>query len=196
MASQAADSVRVSLVNFYPGKEIYELEGHTALRVQKDGYDAAFSYGTYDFEAPNFVWRFVKGETDYCVEVYPWQLFMDTYKLEGRRIVEHEIDMDSAQQARLLRLLDANLLPRNRTYRYNYVKDNCATRPLTMIEAALGDSIILGEAQGPTAEALTFRDVMQTCHANYPWYQFGIDLALGSGIDYPISNRDYSCRVA
>jgi hypothetical protein len=27
-------------------------------------------------------------------------------------------------------------------------------------------------------------------HRNYPWYQFGIDLALGSGIDYAVSERE------
>lgn len=27
---------------------------------------------------------------------------------------------------------------------------------------------------------------MRRYHANYPWYQFGIDLALGSGIDQPV----------
>jgi hypothetical protein len=31
---------------------------------------------------------------------------------------------------------------------------------------------------------------MRHYHANYPWYQFGIDLALGSGIDYPLNNRE------
>ena len=30
---------------------------------------------------------------------------------------------------------------------------------------------------------------MRHYHANYPWYQFGIDLALGEGIDYPIDTR-------
>ncbi|MDE6049880.1 MAG: hypothetical protein K2G09_09365 [Paramuribaculum sp.] len=28
---------------------------------------------------------------------------------------------------------------------------------------------------------------MRNYHRNYPWYQFGIDLALGSGIDYPLT---------
>ena len=31
---------------------------------------------------------------------------------------------------------------------------------------------------------------MKRYHANYPWYQFGIDLALGAGIDIPITNRE------
>ena len=33
---------------------------------------------------------------------------------------------------------------------------------------------------------------MRHYHVNYPWYQFGIDLALGSGIDRPITAREAS----
>ena len=31
---------------------------------------------------------------------------------------------------------------------------------------------------------------MTRFHKNYPWYQFGIDLALGSGLDKPITGRE------
>ena len=31
---------------------------------------------------------------------------------------------------------------------------------------------------------------MRAHHVRYPWYQFGIDLALGSGIDYTIDRRE------
>ena len=62
----ATDTV-VSLVTFHPGSDIYELEGHTALRVTTpEGIDIAANWGLFDFNTPNFVYRFVKGETDYC----------------------------------------------------------------------------------------------------------------------------------
>lgn len=186
---EPADTV-VSIVNFYPGPEIYELEGHTALRIRMPGTDVAVSYGTYDFNQPNFVYRFVKGETDYWVTTMPWNYVERSYAGCGRRIVEHVLDLDSVQKKRLIDLIGQNLKPENRTYRYNYVKDNCATRPLRMVELALGDTIVLGEAGGEFAGMQTFRSIMRRCHRNYPWYQFGIDLALGSGIDYRIDLRE------
>ncbi|MDE6368890.1 MAG: hypothetical protein K2K94_06595, partial [Muribaculaceae bacterium] len=64
--AQNSDTI-VSFVNIYPGSEIYELEGHSVIRLEMPGSDIAISYGTYDFEQPNFVYRFVKGETDYWV---------------------------------------------------------------------------------------------------------------------------------
>ena len=35
----------------------------------------------------------------------------------------------------------------------------------------------------------TFRDAMRHYHDGYPWYQLGIDVALGSGIDLPITSK-------
>ena len=110
----------------------------------------------------------------------------------------HELDLDSVQATRLAAMLKENADPANRVYRYNYVKDNCATRPLAMVERALGDSIVLAPAPFEAQPLLkpTFRNIMRHYHRNYPWYQFGIDLALGSGIDYPISRREMSFAPA
>lgn len=180
----------VSFVNFYPGPDIYELEGHSVLRLNMPEGDFAISYGTYDFEQPNFVYRFVKGETDYWVTAVPWAYMEQSYRRAGRRIVEHTIDMTPAEKKRLIDLVTDNLKPENRTYRYNYVKDNCATRPLAILQKALGDSIVLSSAPEEVKKCKSFRDIMRYYHRNYPWYQFGIDLALGSGIDYPLNERE------
>ena len=124
------------------------------------------------------------GKTDYMCGAIPWPYFLDSYSRAGRRIEEYVLDLTPAEKARLIEILATNLQPANATYRYNYVKDNCATRPLRAIEAAMADSILLPD---PMPEASTFREMMRAYHRNYPWYQFGIDLALGSGIDYPLS---------
>ncbi|MGM9826697.1 MAG: DUF4105 domain-containing protein [Muribaculaceae bacterium] len=191
-AVAAVSDTIISIVNFYPGQEIFELEGHTALRVRMPNNDMAVSYGMFSFDDPNFVYRFVKGETDYWVGVVPWAYFAENYELHGRRIVEHQLNMSAEQRNRLLELLDENLKPENRVYRYNYIFDNCATRPLRIVELAMGDSIVLGNVAPDMAEDATFRDVMRHYHRNYPWYQFGIDLCLGPGIDRAMTNRERS----
>ncbi len=127
-----ADTV-ISVVTFYPGSDIYELEGHTALRVRMPMQDYGVSWGLFDFDAPNFVYRFVKGETDYMMGIIPWPYLEAQYHAQGRRIVEQRLNLDSMQKKRLLGLLADNYRPENRTYRYNYVLDNCATRHLAII---------------------------------------------------------------
>ncbi|MBQ4345025.1 MAG: DUF4105 domain-containing protein [Muribaculaceae bacterium] len=186
---QAIDSIKVSFITCYAGSDIYELCGHSAIRIQYAGDDVAVNYGMFDFNAPNFVYRFVKGETDYMVGVYPFDSFVNSYARNGRKIVEQELNLTQAQASRLIELIEINLRPENRVYRYNYVKDNCATRPVAIIEKAIGDTISLSTPTINT-EGWSYRDEMRYFHKNYPWYQFGIDLALGSGIDYTISNRE------
>lgn len=192
--SKAQTDTVVSLITAFPGSDIYELEGHSAIRVNfGDGRDFAISYGLFNFNSPNFVYRFVKGETDYMVGALPFNHFIDEYRRQGRRVEELPLNLTAAEKLRLIELIENNLLPENRVYRYNYVKDNCATRPLRMIELAVGDTLSLAPAriELPYSPA-SFRDVMRFYHRNYPWYQFGIDLALGAGIDYPLNNREYS----
>ena len=191
VSARTENDTVISFVNFYPGPEIYELEGHSVLRIEIPDNDLAISYGTYDFNQPNFVYRFVKGETDYWVTAMPWAYVADSYARQGRRIVSHKLNLSSKQKEKIIDLVANNLQPENRTYRYNYVKDNCATRPLDLVRKAVApDSLILGPAPVPLDGDQSFRSIMRHYHSNYPWYQFGIDLALGSGIDYPITNDE------
>lgn len=183
-----SQDIQVSLITCSPGKEIYELEGHTALRIKTPDYDMAVNYGIFDFNSPNFIYRFVKGETDYMVQAYPFAAFLNQYKRESRQVTEQPLNLTQDEARKLIELIQENLLPENRVYRYNYVKDNCATRPIAIIEKAMGEPIRFGSL-GMT-EGWTFRDMMRYYHRNYPWYQFGIDLALGKGIDYPLSEQE------
>lgn len=198
---QAREPLRVSLLTADAGAEVYQLEGHTALRLLREGeYDMVVNWGIFDFNSPNFLYRFVKGETDYVVAAYPYELFLEEYRREGRSVTEQELSLDSMTAERMEELVRRNLEPQNRTYRYNYVADNCATRPLAMIEEAIGDSLRLQPLREPfeygetgireePGDAMTFREEMTRYHNSYPWYQFGIDLALGTGIDRPITQR-------
>ena len=187
----AQSDTTIYFVNIYPGSAIYELEGHSGIIVDKgDGRPIAYNFGVFDFDAPNFVYRFVKGETDYMAVAYPADAFLYPYQRARRRIVAHELNLDGSQKRSLIEALNRHILPQNRTYRYNYVLDNCATRPLRMVEEALGDTILF--ATSPTGYRSSFRNVMRHYHAHYPWYQFGIDIALGSGIDRPLSGREVS----
>lgn len=196
--SQPAEQIRpaapdstltVSLLTAAPGNDIYELEGHAALRLKSATYDMTVNWGLFDFDSPNFVYRFVKGETDYMAGAIPTAYFIEQYRREGRRLKEQTLNLAPEEADRLRDLVEINLLPENRTYRYNYVKDNCSTRCIDIVERAIGDSLHLGTLTGDLAGEVSFRDMMAYHHRNYPWYQFGIDLALGKGIDYPLTNR-------
>ena len=71
------DSIQFSLLTCAPGSEIYALFGHTAIRYQNfsKGVDLVFNYGMFSFDTPHFVYRFVKGETDYQLGITPYSYF-------------------------------------------------------------------------------------------------------------------------
>lgn len=192
MRAVEADTT-IYFVNIYAGQDVYELDGHSAIAVEIAGQEPmSYNYGVFDFKSPNFIYRFVKGETDYMAVEFPLNRFLMGYAYEGRRVVMHELNFDSEQKARLIAALKENVKPENAVYRYNYVKDNCATRPLRAVELAAGDSIILGPAPIEANSSIkpTFRSIMTNNHRNYPWYQYGIDTALGLGVDYALNRRE------
>ena len=181
-----------SLLTCSPGAEVYELFGHEAIRIRgidEKGLpvDTVWNYGVFDFAAPNFLYRFVKGETDYMVEPCPMDWFMAAYIHRGTGVTEQDLNLSQQETYTLRRLLQINSLPQNRTYRYNYVRDNCATRIVDMIDAAVAPRKVVFP---DTIYYPTFRTAMREFHKDYPWYQFGIDLVLGGGLDVPVTTRE------
>ena len=69
--------------------------------------------------------------------------FLLEYMQQGRQVTEQVLDLTPAQSRMLESYVSMNLQPENRSYRYNYIYDNCATRPLKLIEAAVGTQISL-----------------------------------------------------
>ena len=182
-----AGDVQVSLVTIYPGSNLYEIYGHTELRVTDSLSDTYYNYGLFDFNAPHFVYRFVAGHTDYMCGGLPGYVALREDMGSGRKVVEQVLNLTADQARQVRQLLALNCLPQNATYRYKFLSDNCATRPRDIIERVLGKSLHYHIATGEKQE--TYRDIMSHYNGNYPWEAFGIDLALGLSADTVISYR-------
>lgn len=176
------DSVTISLLTCTPGPLVYELYGHTAIRVKETGRrqsDWVFNYGTFSFEQPHFMWRFMLGQTDYQLGVVPYTIFYDAYVREGRGIDEQVLNLSKAEAKRLVDALSNNLLPQNATYRYNFFYDNCTTRALTMIERAVDGKVVW--PKGDKDKSL--RSIVDEFSEASPWNRFGQNLLLGAEAD-------------
>lgn len=180
------DTLEVSLITKYPAAEVYELYGHEAVRVRSSDFDLAFDYGLFDFDAPNFIYRFVKGETDYMAGCHDFPMFMAACEADGAMVVEQRLNLTQEESHRLLELLLWDVRPENRRYRYNYVKNNCATKILDRIDQAVGETIDYNDS----IRFGSYRKELTHYGRNYDWYQFGVDLILGSGLDYELSRRE------
>lgn len=185
--AQKTDSIRFSLLTCEPGSEIYALFGHSAIRYENPAKDQdwVFNYGMFSFRDPNFVWRFVKGETDYQLGVVPFNYFEAEYALRGSSVHQQVLNLSSEEKLRLLKLLETNYLPQNRVYRYNYFYDNCTTRARDKVEESIAGKVVYPENK----KDISFRDILHEFTDGSEWSEFGIDLCLGSEADKPINLR-------
>ena len=186
-AQQSRDSIRFSLVTCAPGNEIYALFGHTAIRYQNftRHLDLVFNYGMFSFDTPNFIYRFVKGETDYKLGVTPYPYFEAEYALRGSSVYQQVLNLTGAEKRRLLLLLEGNGRPEDRVDRYNYVYDNCTTRARDRIEECIDGLVVYPEGDAHK----TFRSIVHEFTEGSPWDEMGIDFCLGAEADKPLSGR-------
>ena len=72
-----SEEAEISLLTCSPGEAIYELFGHTAIRVKdpRQGLDLVFNYGIFDFDTPNFVVKFIRGKLLYKLGIDKYRRF-------------------------------------------------------------------------------------------------------------------------
>ena len=187
--SQTNDSLQISLLTVAPySKAVWTIFGHTALRVSDPTrkIDIVLNWGTFDAGAPNFIFRFIEGKTDYFLSDPTFQYFMPDYAYNRVAMVEQILNIPDNEKEALLKSLQINLLPENINYRYNFVFDNCTTRPRDIIEKFCGGTLIYPEQNQP----VTFRQLFHRYTKPYPWTEFGIDCIIGSSADSLITYRN------
>lgn len=187
-SASPADSIRLSLLTCAPGEEIYSIFGHTGIRYEDPakGIDVVFNYGLFSFNTPHFIYRFVKGETDYMLGAIDYSRFEAEYVFENRAIWQQTLGLTVEEKNTLIQLLQLNAQPVNRIYRYNFFFDNCATRPRDKIEESIRGEVVYR----PTGNRRSFRDLVHQSAKGHEWKRFGMDFCLGVEADRPASFRE------
>ncbi|SFE78130.1 protein of unknown function [Spirosoma endophyticum] len=177
-------AARMSLITYGPGDDdISSVFGHTEIRLVDPalGIDRDYSYGGFDYSADGFILKFLRGTLPYHVAVYNIYQVMYYYQQTNRSIREQSLNLSPAQRQRLFAALEKNYLPENREYRYKFYYDNCSTRPRDMIVDACGDSLTIPSRSRMTGKS--YRDLMNEYLNERPWYQLGMNLAIGQPAD-------------
>lgn len=175
-----SERAQISVLTFGPGTEVYSIWGHTAIRVNDpiNRIDKVYNYGTYDFDTPNFLAKFIRGKLEYTLSVQRYHRVIALYKREKRWIKEQLINLSPEEINTVYSLLEENNKPENRYYKYDFLFDNCATRPVEMIVNNTIDSIHFLDSY-----KLTYRNILDEHLIHNPWADFGIDLIIGSLAD-------------
>ena len=181
-------TITVSLLTCSPGQETYELYGHTAIRVtdSQNPTGIVYNYGAFDFNAPNFTWRFILGECDYLLWAEPLEIFAIQYVARGSWVREQVLNLTPEEATMLRDSLRNESRPENRVYRYNIFRNNCTTRARDIIERCVDGRIIYPMR----TRRNTFRSILYQYTEEHPWAREGNDLLLGTNVDTLINERD------
>jgi len=186
-AHPPGSELTVYLMTMGPGSLVWERFGHNAIWIHDpaDRPDQAYNYGLFDFHQQNFLLRFIKGQMWYWMDGFPAEAYVRTYRQANRSVYLQELNLPPAARLELQRFLRWNQEPAHRFYHYDYYRDNCSTRVRDALDRVLGGAIRAQTDRMPAGT--TYRFHTQRLTANDPLIFTGLLLALGQGVDRPIS---------
>lgn len=177
----------VSLYTYGPSDFFAERFGHIALGIRNTatGQDIAFNWGIFDFDQPNFLGRFLTGDTKYWMAGYSTRQFNELYQSNNRTIRRQVLALTPVERAALLEYVQWNSRDEHKYYRYDYYRDNCSTRVRDIIDRTLGGR--LKASYDTTPGVRTWRgETQRILEYSLPLYA-GIMVALGRHADEPLS---------
>ena len=182
---------RISWITHSPSEKAIHLAfGHTSIRIQDKGMDVSFNYGVFDFDSPNFYLNYVFGRLMYSVAAFPFAREKQEAALQGISLWEQELNLSYRQKQAFYNQLKENIRPENRTYRYHYFKNNCANKPLNILQATLLNDITL-HYDTLAEKKETYRTLINKTLQYYPFLHLGMNIVLGSVTDKTLSYREY-----
>ncbi len=179
----------ISVLTFGPGDETFSKFGHDAIWVRDPRQpsqlrDLVFNYGTFRFDSPWLLLDFLKGKLRYWLSVSSLERTVAAYRAANRSVSAQELELSPEQARALAAFLHENVKPENAHYRYDYYRDNCATRIRDALDRQLGGQL---RAESSGQAPLTYRDHTRRLTVGSPLLFFALDLALGPLIDRPIT---------
>ncbi|MGC4022423.1 MAG: DUF4105 domain-containing protein [Cyclobacteriaceae bacterium] len=182
----------ISILTFGPSQEeLYSAFGHSGIRLYDSArnLDIIFNYGVFDFNQPHFYLNFARGYLYYMVDAYPYDLFRDHYIQHNRFVHEQVLNLTQEQKQKVSDFLFNNLQPENKTYRYDYFYNNCATKVRDALELALKGEIVFDSTFIKTN--YTIRNLTDLYLDQQPWGDLGIDICLGLPMDKHAQPYEY-----
>jgi len=145
------------------------------------------NFGTFAFDSPTLLLDSVEGLLPYWLSVQSLRGTLAAYREQGRSLLASELALRPEERAQLRAALRENALPEHRYYRYDYYRDNCATRVRDALDRVLGGQL---HAQGTAPARMSYRAHTLRLVADDPVLYVALDLAVGRQTDTPINFWD------
>lgn len=176
-----SNNAKISVITCDVGNESYSLFGHTALRIQDtiNKLDVVYNYGAFDFETPNFVAKFAKGDLQYFAVANTYSNFISEYLYLKRSVFEQELNISKALKQQLFENLNSSLRSGDSHYTYKFIDKNCTSMLIEIINKTLGSAIIIKREN----TAVSFRSILYPYFDNHFYEQLGTSIIFGTKVD-------------
>lgn len=177
-----SDDAEISLLIAAPGEEdVWTVYGHAGIGVKdtNQGIDITFNYGIFSF-TNDFVFKFIKGDTDYMLMPFETRYYIESYLALGRDVYDLKLDLREDEKQKMWQKLLWNIKEENRIYRYNFFYNNCSTKPMEIIKEISSSKFIYPKDMKQNS---SWRDMINFAERNKKWLLLGTDLALGEKTD-------------
>ena len=181
----------VSIVTAGPGEELYEAFGHSAIRIKDPvlNLDLIYNYGMFDFNQPNFLLNFAKGNMIYSLARYDFKYFIASYRRDKRWLKQQVLNLTQQEKQAYFIYLENNATPENRNYLYDPYFDNCATKLRDITKSVLGSKLDFNETN--LEKKQTLRDLTNHEIPWNAWGTFGLNLIAGTKLDQKATFEEY-----
>ena len=179
----ANDPLEISILTCAPGEPIYSVFGHSAIRVidREKGIDHIYDFGTFDFDTPNFSYKFLKGKLKYQLSIRNTERFIQAYSLEGRSVIEQKLNLSMEQKRQVVAQLQYLYRPENRYYYYSFLEKDCSTDLRDLLSH-------VGVEFSNKSYGATKRDLINSYLAEKYWMRLGVNLIMGTDLDAEASH--------
>jgi hypothetical protein len=176
-----SNQAKVSILTCGTGPESYAMYGHTGIRIQdaSQQIDVVYNYGAFDFNTPNFIGKFIKGDLQYFVTNGSYIDFYYNYQAENREIIEQNLSLSSTQINQLFQQLNASVYSDDRFYTYKFIDRNCTTMVVDKINSTLGSEYIKSATTNQS-----YREILYPYMTDF-YMKLGIQLIFGAKVDEP-----------
>ena len=188
-AAENGESLTISLLTMGPGEHPFTKFGHSAIWVHDaaTGRDEIYNYGTFAFDSPTLFLDSAQGKLPYWLSVQSLPGTLKSYAEAQRSLLSSELELTPAERAALYAALRENEKPEHRFYRYDFYRDNCATRVRDAIDRVIGGQI---RARAHKPASMSFRAHTLRLVADDGLLYAALGLAIGRGTDSPIEFWD------
>ena len=178
---QLSTEAHVSVITCGVGNESYSLFGHTALRVQDsvNAIDVVYNYGAFDFNTPNFVMKFTKGDLQYFAVVHSYTDFINQYQYEKRSVYEQELNIPANLKQKLFDNLNTSLASGESYYTYKFIDKNCTSMVVDILNKTLKSNVIVKKED----TTITYRSILYPYFDGHFYEKLGTSIIFGTKVD-------------